>query len=166
MSVVKLLVWSILFQVFILNNIQLNGYINPYYYIIFIISSPSKNSKSICLMWGFLIGLIIDFFSESYGIHTFCSVLIAYLQPLFYSAKSSYNKTSDDGKNIKTMSLEFFISRTVLIVLIHHFTLFMLEDFSLINTFSIIYKTIVSSLFTIILLTLHKSLISLRKHEV
>ncbi len=166
MNIVKLLIWSVLVQVFILNNIQFNGYINPYYYIIFIISSPNKKSKSACLIWGFLTGMIIDFFSESYGIHAFSSVLIAYLQPFFYSSKSSYNKISDDGTNIKTMALDFFISRTIAIVVIHHFTLFILEDFSLINVIAVISKTIASSIFTIILLTLHKSLISMQKNEV
>ena len=92
---IKLFFWVIFFQIFILNNIQFSGYLNPYYYVILILSIPGKTSKSITLLLSFLIGSIIDVFSNSYGVHAFASVLIAYLK-IIWIVKMNSNKDNDE----------------------------------------------------------------------
>ena len=154
MRVIKLFVWVVLCQIFILNNVQYNGYLNPYYYIIFIISIQQSRVSSLLL--SFILGLTIDFFSESHGIHTFACVLISYIKPFLFN---SANQTSED---FNIMKFDLFFSRTILIVLIHHLTLFLLEDFELHNILSIIFKTLTSACFTMILLIAHKAMISIK----
>jgi len=152
---VKLFFWVIFFQIFILNNIQFSGYINPYYYIIFILTISNKTSKSTTLLLAFLIGFIIDIFSNSYGIHSFASVLIAYLTPRWIKAVNRI-KDSDEIIEINDLSMRKFLILSASLVLIHHFTLFLLESFSFKNMFSIIQSTFISAFFTLILLIIHK----------
>ena len=155
MKRVKLFFWVIFFQIFILNNIQFSGYINPYYYIIFILAISNKTSKSTSLLLAFLIGFIIDIFSNSYGIHSFASVLIAYLTPRWIKAVNRI-KDSDEIIEINNLSMRKFLILSASLVLIHHFTLFLLESFSFKNMFYIIQSTFISAFFTLILLIIHK----------
>ena len=149
MKLGKLFFWSIIFQIFVLNNIQYSGYINPFYYIIFIVSI--RETKLISLLLSFMMGIIIDYFSNSFGMHAFSCVLISYLRPFIY------NSTKHINEDIKFMGFDFFLIRTFIIVSIHHFTLFILEDFDLLNILPIIMKTITSAIFTMILLMTHKA---------
>lgn len=157
MKNIKLFFWVIFIQVFILNNIQLSGYINPYYYIVFILFFSSKYSKSTTLLSSFLIGFIIDIFCNSYGAHAFASVLIAYLKILWVN-KLNYGKESEELFEIKYLSMNRFIIICVYFITIHHFTLFFLESFSFNELFSVLQTTLMSTIFTLILLIIHKTL--------
>ena len=70
----------ILLQVLVLNNVQFLGFLNPYIYILFILSLPVKFPRWITLILGFVLGLIIDIFSNTIGIHAFATVLIAFFR--------------------------------------------------------------------------------------
>ena len=117
-----------------LNNIQLSGYINPYYYLIFILYIPSKTSKALTLILSFLIGFSIDIFSQSYGAHAFASVLIGYMKILLLG-KTGKNKEGDELIELKNLSINKFIILASYFIIIHHFTLFFLERFN-INEFA------------------------------
>ena len=47
-------------QVFILNNIQFSGYINPYIYILFIIALPFETPNWAMLILAFILGLTVE----------------------------------------------------------------------------------------------------------
>ena len=67
-------------QVFILNNIQLGGVINPYLYILFLLTLPVQTPRLLLLLIGFALGISIDMFQNSTGIHAFACVLIAFFK--------------------------------------------------------------------------------------
>ena len=156
MRIVKLFFWVIFFQIFILSNIQFSGYINPYYYIIFILTISHKTSRTGVLLLSFLIGIIIDIFSNSYGAHAFSSVLIAYLKVMWIDPKSSID--SDETIEFTSLSMDRFMMKSSIYILIHHFSLFFLERFSFKEIFPILLITFISSIFTLILLIIHKAL--------
>ena len=155
MSMFRLFVWTVFIQIFVLNNIQLSGYINPYYYLIFILYIPSKNSKASTLLLSFLIGFSIDIFSQSYGAHAFASVLIGYMKILLLG-KTGKNKEGDELIELKNLSINKFIILASYFIIIHHFTLFFLERFNINEILSILKMTIPSSIFTLFLLTIHQ----------
>ena len=71
----------ILLQVLVLNNIQFSGYINPNVYVLFILMLPVQTPGWIVLISSFLLGISIDMFSDSLGLHATASVLIAFIRP-------------------------------------------------------------------------------------
>ena len=115
----KLFFGAFLFQIIILNNIQLSGYINPYYYIIIILYIPAKNSKVITLLLSFLIGFIMDIFCYSYGAHAFASVLIAYLK-IKWVNQINYAKDTDELFEFNNLSMSRFIQASLYFITIHH----------------------------------------------
>ena len=92
-------------QVFFLNNIQVSGYVNPYVYLLFILLLPPKLPKIMVLVLGFLMGLTMDIFADSYGIHTAATVLLAYIRPSVLSLVSI--KGGEDLEEISIKQLKF-----------------------------------------------------------
>lgn len=146
-----LFVFMILIQVFILNNILFLGYVNPYLYIMFIFLYPLNKNRFVFLFLAFLLGLIIDFFSDSGGIHAFSTLFIAYIRLFF--VRVYFNKFEVDFPFFR-LNLEPFGKRfnyVVTLTVIHHFILFSFANFSFQNFSNVLTNTIYSSIFTLIL---------------
>ena len=71
-------------QIIIFNNMNFLGYISPYPYILFIILYPVNGNKSGLLAASFFLGLIMDLFSNSGGIHTTACIILAYYRPYLF----------------------------------------------------------------------------------
>lgn len=153
----------VLVQVLILSNINFLGYINPYIYILFIILYPIKNNRLLFLLFSFLLGLSVDLFLDSGGVHAAACVTIAYIRPVLL--KFSFG-TIYEHQTIKFSNTEFGQRFTYfsIIVLIHHLILFSLEIFNSSKIILILKKTLFSSIFTIILCLLITILFS-RKNK-
>lgn len=137
-------------QIIIFNNMNFLGYISPYPYILFIILYPVNGNKSGLLVASFFLGLIMDMFSNSGGIHTTACVILAYYRPYLFkfSFGLSYEYQTVKLNDVVTPERFSFI---LLSVLIHHFILFTLEAFKFSFILDILLRTILSTVFTIIL---------------
>ncbi|WP_151672270.1 rod shape-determining protein MreD [Patiriisocius marinus] len=141
----------LLLQVLVLNNINFLGYINPYLYILFILIFPFTGNKSLLIGLSFLLGLSIDFFSDSGGVHAAASVFIAYLRPflLKFSFGVSYEYNAIKLSKVTFSERLIYIS---LMVILHHLVLFSLEIFSVSRILLILKSTLFSGIFSIILI--------------
>ncbi|MCB0446666.1 MAG: rod shape-determining protein MreD [Gelidibacter sp.] len=140
----------VFFQVLVLNNINFLGYINPYLYILFIMLFPVRNNRTAIVFISFLLGLCIDIFSDSGGVHAAACVFVAYIRPTFL--KFSFG-TVYDYQTIKFNQTELSTRLTyfTLITVVHHLVLFSLEVFNISKIILILQKTLFSSIFTILL---------------
>ncbi|MFQ3306301.1 MAG: rod shape-determining protein MreD, partial [Polaribacter sp.] len=128
-----LFVFLVFLQVFVLNNILFLGYINPYLYIIFVFLYPLKKNRFTFLLLSFALGLSIDFFSDSGGIHAFSILTIAYCRLFFI--KVFFRKFEVDFPFFQ-LNLESFgkkFNYVVILTLLHHFLLFSFANFSFNN---------------------------------
>ena len=137
-------------QVLIFNNFNFLGYINPYPYILFIILYPVNGNKYGLLAASFLLGITMDMFCNSGGVHTAASILLAYLRPsLFkFSFGLSYEYQTVRINDVLTPERFSFI---FLAVVIHHLTLFVLEIFTFEYLWNIVLRTLISTVFTTII---------------
>ncbi|GAA4298056.1 rod shape-determining protein MreD [Aestuariibaculum suncheonense] len=152
----------VLVQVLICNHINFLGYINPYPYILFILLFPVKNNRLLIIFLSFLIGLAIDLFQDSGGIHAAASVFIAYARPLFlkFSFGMMYEHQTIKFENVEFGSKFTYIS---ILTLVHHFVLFSLEIFNASKIILVLQKTLFSSIFTILLSILATIIFSRKK---
>ncbi|MCB0805152.1 MAG: rod shape-determining protein MreD [Bacteroidales bacterium] len=148
-------------QVLILDNINFGGYINPYLYILFILLLPFETPGWLLLISSFILGLFVDVFTGTQGIHAAASVLIAYLRP-FVSRSIASGKEFEAGMlpSIRDLGLRWFITYSFLLIVIHHFSLFMIEAFKWPGLFDILQRTLFSALFTLVLVVLSEYLFS------
>lgn len=113
----------VLVQVLLLDKILFLGYINPYLYPLFIIIYPLTGNKGLLILLSFLLGLSIDMFSDSGGIHAAASVFIAWIRPfvLKYSFGVSYEYNT---MRVHSASLSQQMAYVLSMVFVHHFVLF------------------------------------------
>lgn len=139
-------------QVFILNNIQFSGYINPYIYVLFILILPFETPKWLLLVLAFILGLTVDLFSGTIGMHSSATVFMAFFRPYVLkviSPRDGYE--SETLPQLRYYGAGWFIRYSVILILIHHFFLFFIEVFRFSDFFATLARVILSSVFTIIL---------------
>lgn len=150
----------VLLQVLILNHIQFSGFINPYLYVLFILLLPFETPKWIILISSFFLGLSIDIFLQTWGLHTFSSVFVGYIRPYLLkiiAPRDGYDAGTQPG--IRHYGFEWFIIKySLIIVLVHHLVLFYLEAFKFHQFFATLLRAILSSIFTLILIILSQLL--------
>ena len=141
----------VLLQVLILNNINFFGYINPYIYLLFTLTFPFNGNKSMLIVLSFLIGLTIDLFGDSGGIHAAACVVIAYLRPVIlkFSFGVSYEYNSIKINKVDFGQRLIYIS---VMVFLHHIVLFSMEIFNINHIMLLLKSTLFSGIFSIILI--------------
>lgn len=137
-------------QILIFNNMDFLGYINPYPYILFIILYPVNGNKIGLLLSSFMLGLILDMFCNSGGVHAAASIILAYYRPYIFKFSFGLSYEYQTVKLNDTLTPERF-SFLLIAVVLHHFVLFLLEVFRLNFIFEIILKTVVSTIFTLLM---------------
>lgn len=155
-------VFLVLLQGLVLSRINLFGYINPYFYVLFILLLPIKMKQTKVLFWSFLLGLCVDFFAYSGGVHAAACLVIAYLRPAFLRLSFGVSYESQTMK-LQNTSLGVRLQYISLMVMVHHFVLFSLEVFNFAHIFVILKRTLLSGLLSTILLFL--SMIVFVRHK-
>lgn len=143
----------VLIQVLILNNIQFSGFINPYLYIIFILWLPFDVPKFLLLLLAFLLGLSVDIFSSTIGMHTSATVFMAFCRPFvlrMIAPRDGYEITQKPG--IRDFGFSWFLIYTVSLTILHHLFLFFVEVFRFSDMFFTLGRMFVSSIFTLSLI--------------
>ena len=141
----------LLLQVLILNNINFLEDINPYLYISFVFLYPLKENRFSFLFFSFILGLLVDFFSDSGGIHAFSTLFIAYIRLFFI--KVYFRKLPVDYPffTLKSESFGKVFNYIVTLTIIHHLIYFSFANFSFQNLSMVFLNTLYASIFTLIL---------------
>jgi rod shape-determining protein MreD len=120
------------FQVLVLNNLELGWGVYPMLYPLFILMLPFEMATVPLLLVAFAFGLTIDAFSNTYGLHASSALIFAYFRPLvfkLFSPRDGYENIEES--NLYTMGGRWFISAYGLLLLIHHTWFFAIEVFAL-----------------------------------
>jgi hypothetical protein len=149
----------VLIQVLIFNQVQFSGFFNPYVYVLFIILLPLSAPRYAVLILAFLLGLTIDIFSNSLGVHSAATVFVAYARPLVIRLISNREDDKSDYPGLNQNKPGWFINYVVIMVLLHHTLLFYLEVYTFANFFNTLYRVILSSLFSIVVIVLSQFLV-------
>ena len=137
-------------QIVIFNNIDLFGYINPFPYILFIILYPVNGNKPMLIISSFLLGITMDLFSNSGGVHAASCLILAYSRPYLFKFAFGLSYEYQTVRINDVLTPERF-SFLLLSVVIHHFTLFILEVFQLSSLWDILLRTILGTIFTLLM---------------
>ena len=142
-------------QLLIFNNIELSGYVNPYVYLLLILLLPFEVPRAVLLSVSFILGLVIDLFMGTPGVHSSAMVFMAFARPVvlaLFSPREGYQ--TGTLPRISHFGLEWFIKYTLTLVLIHHFALFYLEVLTLHHFFNTFLRALLSSLLTTLILVI------------
>lgn len=140
-------------QVLLIDNLNLGGYINPPLYILFILLLPFQIPGGILLVSSFLLGMSVDMFSNSAGIHAAAATFAAFMRPAiirFVGAPAEYEEHLNPG--IRDMGTRWFLIYSLFLILLHQFAFSVLESFYLSEFWIILLRMILSTAVTLFLI--------------
>lgn len=121
----------VIVQVLLVNHIRLGGFVHPYVYLIFVLLLPINMPGWQLLLSGFGIGLVIDLFMGTLGMHAGATTMMAFCRPAIIKIVSGSQKFENIREpNLVQLDFYWFLRYTLCMVLVHNFTYFMLEGFS------------------------------------
>ncbi|MEC7619960.1 MAG: rod shape-determining protein MreD [Bacteroidota bacterium] len=137
-------------QSFLLNNINLFGFINPNLYLLFIIIYRLDGNPTLLIFIGFVMGLLLDLLTQGSGGHTIATLTIAFLRLPIIKFSFGVNYDVPMGM-IKGSLLRQRLLYFMLMVVIHHLVLYSIVYFSFDNIIIILKNTLFTSFFTFIM---------------
>ena len=147
-------------QIIVFNNILIFG-LSADIYIIFLLIFPQNINKSLYYFLIFLYGIVLDSFSNSFGVITFSLLISGYLRP--YILDFSFGNF--DMRKVGKVR-DYLINTTIyqkltyisLVIFSHNFVLYFVEIFSIYKLDLILRNATISSLISITLILIILSL--------
>lgn len=156
----------IFLQVFLLKNVALYNLSTPYLYILFILLLPFETPNIVLFILSFLVGLTIDMFYDTPGLHAAACTVLALVRVMFISI--TVQKDGFDNEPEPTLSImgfRWFFTYALVLTLFHHFFLFNLEVFRLTEIQYTLSRFLLSSIFTVFLMLVSGLLFFRRKER-
>ncbi len=142
----------LLLQVFILNTIEPGMGIYLMAYPLLIAILPFSYKVVTVLSISFLMGFMVDLFSNTFGLHASAAVTMGMARPLLYkyfAPRDGYDILRQP--NVLDMGLRWHILTFGSLLFIHHIWFFLLESFRFDNIASALIKTLLSGSLSLII---------------
>ena len=149
------LLWFVglfLLQVLFLNRIHWFGVATPFLYIYFILTLDHNMSRSQLMLWAFFLGLAIDIFSNTFGVHAAASTLTAFIRPSVLRMFFIREEKEIYEPGMRALGSSVFFYYVLACTLIHHTMVFLLEFFSFSHMGLMLLHIGASTLLTVLLI--------------
>jgi hypothetical protein len=136
----------VLVQVLVVQNINLTGYVILLPYVLFILSLPFETNKVLVMLLSFVLGVVIDFFYDSSGLHASACTAMGFAR--YYVLKYIAPREGYDAgvrPTVDDMGAGWYLRYAGTLVVTHHFILFYLEIFRFSEFFHTLLRVILSS---------------------
>ena len=148
----------ILSQLLIFNHMNLFGIVNPYIYVSLFILYKTSYDKTYLILFGFLVGLIVDLSMQTYGAHTLASITICFLKERIEKYSFGVNSTLPLAM-IRGTKLSNRVTYFFLIIFLHSLIYFSLIFFKFEFTLTIFLYTLINSIINFIIIWIISKLI-------
>ncbi len=139
----------VLLQVLILNHIHILGIATPFLYIYFIIKLSSGVSRNVVMLWAFLLGIIIDIFSNTPGMNAAACVFLAFVRPTLLRLFTPRDLLDSIVPSLKSLGFSSFFKYTIVCVVVQLTVLLTIEFFSFSSLWMLLLRIIACSVLTI-----------------
>lgn len=150
----------VLLQALVLDHLDLaNGWVVPYLYVLFIIGLPFDTPPWATLVLGFLLGMAMDFFTSTPGMHAGACTVMAYARLLMLrilAPREGYDPIK--RPTVQHMGLNWYMTFAGTLVLVHHLWLFFVEVYRFDHFFSTFLRALMSAIATLLLCLLTQAL--------
>ncbi len=141
-----------LVQVLILNHVHLLGVGTPLLYVYFVITFRRNSPKWLVLVSCFLLGLLIDIFSNTPGLAACVMTLVALAQTYLIELVVPRDSADDLEASTKALGFSKFVTLSTLLTLLYCLVFFALEAFNFFDVLLWLARSAVSSVLTIVLI--------------
>jgi len=136
-------------QVYIVSEVFISSFINPFLYLIILIIMPFKIPKWYLLTYAFIFGLLIDLFSGNLGMHSTACIMMAVIKSSISKITIPHNIIEEnDELIIQKIGWKSFVLFSSILIFVHHTALFFLEHttFDFYIFLKILFSTIVTTI--------------------
>lgn len=153
LRLIFLFIGLVLFQVLVVDNINIQGGITPLPYIFFVLAMPFFLPPWMILLGAFFMGITIDLFHYSPGINASATVFAGFLRTFYFN----YFPPPDEPEEGHAPHLYFigfsrFMLYLVIMVLLHHIFLFSVQSFGNLPWSTVFYRALLSGVGTIFII--------------
>ncbi len=153
----------VIIQGLVFKNIGVGWEDFPYLHIIvfpiFIILLPLRTPRALIILLGFAIGITVDFFYNSLGVHASAAVFTAFIRPFLLrimEPRGGYNVNY--SPTAARMGLGWFLRYASIMLFLHLFFYFSVEAFTFVYIVDILMKTIVSFVVSMVFIIIYQLL--------
>ena len=141
-----------LLQVLLFDQLQLWGVCHPYVYVLCLLMLPITLPHNMDMLIGALAGLIMDVCCNSLGVHISVCVLIMFARPYLVGVLVNDKDRLNEQISIRSLGMEAMVKYVCILVVVHHFLIFLLGAWSWHHIGFVLLATLVSSLITILII--------------
>lgn len=154
----------IIFQVLVLNGIEMGPYIAMFLYALAILMLPVGMNRLLMLVVAFASGLTVDIFSNVLGFHAFSATLIAFVRILFADKILTHGEeVSVDIPCFVTVGFQQFGFYSFLLFFFYNLSYFLLESFSFQDMGQVLLSALLSTAVDWVLILIYQTLFLNRK---
>lgn len=157
-NILRLILTSIVLlflQYFFLNEINFGTHlIRPLPYIWILLNLPIRQNKYLSLIIAFVLGFLLDMFSNSRGMHACASVTMVFVKNFYDTHFLDIDGLDREGQSFLTPSYKgwpYYLNYAGILTGVHHLVFFTLNYYRWSAFFSILFSVILSGIVTLVL---------------
>jgi hypothetical protein len=153
LNYILLFIVLVLSQAVIFNNLALFGCAMPFVFIYLIISLPVTLSTNWSLTAGFVVGLLVDIFSNTYGINAMACTFLSFVRkPVFHLYVSRDEDLAGQRPTMRTMGSGTYMKYALTMILLYCIFALTIEAFTFFNFLRLLLRIVTSTLYTFIII--------------
>lgn len=136
-------------QVLLFDHLHIGNWGVVMMYVLFLINLPVRIPRWAEMLIALTVGLIMDVWHSSLGIHIAACVALSFARPLLLSQAVQDIERIKDNMSIQTIGRIEYTKCAVILTVLHHFIVFSLETWNIQFWWIVLLQTLVSSIMTL-----------------
>ena len=137
------------FQVLLFDHLHIGSWGVVMVYILFLINLTVRIPRWAEMLVGLLVGLVMDVWHSSLGIHIAACVALSYVRPLLLNKAVQDVERIKDNISIQTIGRIEYTKSAVILTVLHHFIVFALETWNIQFWWIVLLQTLINSVMTL-----------------
>ncbi|MFY0642854.1 MAG: rod shape-determining protein MreD [Bacteroidia bacterium] len=148
-------------QIIVLNHLEFSSYLMPQVFVMILIGLPPYIKRSYQVLIGFALGLFMDFFNHSPGLHASAAMFTVMLRLMILQRYDLEEIVANrTWLNLGNLSLEKYGFIAAVLTLFYHMYAIGLELIGALNSLNYLLTVVLSSLLAFLLILLFQFLFS------
>lgn len=136
-------------QVLLFDHLHIGSWGIVMMYILFLINLPIRIPRWAEMLIGLLVGIMMDVWHSSLGIHIAACVALSFVRPLLLNNAIQDIERIKDNISVQTIGRIEYTKCAVVLTVLHHFIVFSLETWNIQFWWIVILQTLISSAMTL-----------------
>lgn len=139
-------------QVLLFDHLHIGSWGLVMMYILFLINLPARIPRWAEMIIGFMVGMMMDVWHASIGIHIAACVALTFVRPLLLNNTVQDVERIKDNLSSQNIGRAEYIKCAIILIVLHHFIVFSLETWNIQFWWMVLLQTLISSVMTLVII--------------